>query len=101
MNRTHIAWNDGQIAGLLLMDVKGAFDHVNHRRLLTAMVAKKLDGDLIEWTEDFLTNRIVQITVDGFDGEVSQINTRIPQGSHVSPISFATYHDWSSGRRND
>jgi hypothetical protein len=71
MNRMHIAWNNGQIAGLLLMDIKGAFDHVNHRRLLTTMVAKKLDGDLIEWTEDFLTNRTVQITVDGFDGEVS------------------------------
>jgi hypothetical protein len=78
MNRTHIAWNNGQIAGLLLMDVRGAFDYVDHRRLLTTMVAKKLDGDLIEWTEDFLTNRTVQITVDGFDGEVSQINTGIP-----------------------
>jgi hypothetical protein len=53
MNRTHIAWNNGQIAGLLLMDVKGAFDRVNHRRLLTTMVAMKLDGDLIEWAEDF------------------------------------------------
>jgi ribonuclease HI len=73
------------------MDVKGAFDHVNHRRLLTTTVAKKLDGDLIEWTEDFLTNRTVQITVDGFDGEVSQINTGIPQGSRVSPILCATY----------
>jgi hypothetical protein len=55
------------------------------------MVAKKLDGDLIEWAEGFLTNRTVQITVDGFDGEVSQINTGIPQGSPVSPILFATY----------
>jgi hypothetical protein len=91
MNRTHIAWNNGQIAGLLLMDVKGACDHVNHRRLLPTMVAKKLGGDLIEWTEDFLTNRTVHITVDGFDGEVSQINTGIPQGSRGSPILFATY----------
>jgi hypothetical protein len=86
MNRTHIAWNNGQIAGPLLMDAKGAFDHVNHRRLLTTIVAKKLDGDLIEETEDFLTNRNVQIMVDRFDGEVSQINTGIPQGSPVSPI---------------
>jgi retron-type reverse transcriptase len=91
MNRTHIAWNNGQIVGLLLMDIKGAFDHVNHRRLLRTMVAKKLDGDLIEWTEDFLTNRTVQITVDGFDEEVSQINTGIPQGSPLSPILFAKY----------
>jgi hypothetical protein len=91
MNQTQIAWNNGQIAGLLLINVKGAFDHVNYRRLLTTVVAEKLDGDLIEWTEDFLTNRTVQITVDGFDTEVSQINTRILQGSPVSPILFVTY----------
>jgi retron-type reverse transcriptase len=91
MNRTHEAWKQGKVAGLLLMDVKGAFDHVDHRRLLTTMIAKKLDGDLIEWTEDFMTNRTVQITVDGFDGEVAHINTGIPQGSPVSPILFAIY----------
>jgi retron-type reverse transcriptase len=73
------------------MDVKGAFDHVNHRRLLTTMLAQKLDGDLIEWTEYFLTNRTVQITVDGYDGEVSPVNTGIPQESPVSPILFAIY----------
>jgi hypothetical protein len=47
------------------MDIKGAFDHINHRRLLTPMVAKKLDGEMIEWTEDILTDRSVQILVDG------------------------------------
>jgi hypothetical protein len=44
------------------MDVKGAFDHVDRRRLSKTMVAKKVDGDLVEWTEDFMTNRSVQIT---------------------------------------
>jgi hypothetical protein len=68
MNCTHKVSDNRQIAGLLLIDVKGAFGHVNHRRLLIIMVAKKLDRDLIEWTEDFLTNRTVQIIVDGFYG---------------------------------
>jgi hypothetical protein len=73
------------------MTVKRAFDHINQRRLLTTMVADKLDGDLIEWTEDIFTNRTVQIMVDGLDGEVSQINTGLRQRSGVSPILFATY----------
>jgi hypothetical protein len=51
MNRTYEAWKQEKIAGLLLMDVKGAFDHVDHRRLLKTMIAKKLDGGLIEWTD--------------------------------------------------
>jgi hypothetical protein len=81
----------GQIAGLLLMDVKGAFNHVDRRRLLKTMVAKNVDGDLVEWTEDFMTNRSVQITVDGYHGEAAKVDTRIPQGSPVSPILFAIY----------
>jgi hypothetical protein len=64
MNRTHMVWNNGQIPALLLMDVKDAFDNVNHWRLVTTMVAKKLDGDLIEWTERFHTKRTVHIIVD-------------------------------------
>jgi hypothetical protein len=76
---------------LFSLDVKGVFDHVNHRGLLTTMVAKKLDGDLIEWTEDSVTNLTVQITVDRFDAEASQINPGILQGSPASPILFGTY----------
>jgi hypothetical protein len=45
MNRTHNARNKGHIEGLSLMDFKGTFDHVNHRQLLTTMVATKLDGE--------------------------------------------------------
>jgi hypothetical protein len=48
MNRTQEFWKRGQVAGLLLMDVKGAFDHVDRRQLLKTMVAKKVDGDLVE-----------------------------------------------------
>jgi hypothetical protein len=73
------------------MDLKGTYNPVNHRRRLTTMVAKKLDGDLIEGIEDFLTNRNIQLTVDGFESEVLQINIGILQGSPVSPILFATY----------
>jgi hypothetical protein len=73
------------------MDAKGAFDHVNHKRLLTRMVDKTLVGYLIQWTEDFLTNRTVQISGDGFDREVSQINTGILQESPAFPILFATF----------
>jgi ribonuclease HI len=91
MNRTQECWKRGQIAGLLLMDVKGAFDHVDRRRLLKTMIAKKVDGDLVEWTEDFMTNRSVQITVDGYHGKAAKVNTGIPQGSPVSPILFAIY----------
>jgi hypothetical protein len=71
------------------MDVKGAFDHVNHRRLLITMVAKTLEGDLIEWAEDFITSRTMQVTVAGFGGGASEVNTGISQGSPVSPILFA------------
>jgi hypothetical protein len=87
MNRTHIVWNNGQIAGLLLMALKGAFDHINQQRLLTMMVAKKLDDDLIEWTQQFLTNQTMQIMEDGYDGEVSQIKAGIRNTAGITCLS--------------
>jgi hypothetical protein len=53
--------------------------YLNQWGLIRRMVAQKLDGDLIEWTEDILTNRTLQMTVDSFDGQVSEISTGIPQ----------------------
>jgi hypothetical protein len=79
------------MAGLLLIDVKTAFDYVDRRRLLKTMVAKKVDEDLLEWTEDFMTNRSVQITVDGYHGEGAKVDTGIPQESPVSVTLFAIY----------
>jgi len=47
VDRAHAAWKDDNITGLLLMDINAAFPSVARGRLIHAMKAKKIDGDLI------------------------------------------------------
>ena len=73
------------------MDVKGAFDHVSKEHLLTRMVELGIDRDLVTWTGLFLTDRKIQLVIDGHDNKEREIETGIPQGSPVSPILFLIY----------
>lgn len=57
INRVEQAWDRGNVAALLLMDVKGASDHVNRDCLLRRMKDIEVDGNLIEWVRSFMTER--------------------------------------------
>lgn len=91
MNRVEETWNQGKIAGLLLMDVKGAFDHVSRNQLLRSMRDMKIDGNLIKWVGSFMTDRRLQLVIDGHCGKEVNVECGVPQGSPVSPILFAIY----------
>ena len=84
-------WEEKKLAAALFMDVKGAFDHVSKGQLLIRMTELRVDGDLVTWTGSFLTNRKVQLVIDGHDNKEREIETGIPQGSPVSPILFLIY----------
>ena len=84
-------WSKKKLAGALFMDVKGAFDHVSKSQLLTRMIDLGIDTDLVAWTKSFLTDRKIQLVIDGHDNKERDIETGIPQGSPVSPILFLIY----------
>ena len=88
---TQEAWRRKQLMAALFMDVKGAFDHVNPRRLVIRMTELGLDGDLIRWVQSFLTDRHVQLNIDNTQCPVHSVNSGVPQGSPVSPILFLIY----------
>ena len=84
-------WEEKKLAAALFMDLKGAFDHVSKGQLLSRMIELGVDGDLVTWTGSFLTDRIVQLVIDGHNNDEKEIETGIPQGSPVSPILFLIY----------
>ena len=79
------------MAGTLLMDVKSAFNNVNKSLLGRRMETLEIEPDLIRWTHSFMSERQVQLVLDGRTGEASQVDTGIPQGSPVAPTLFVTY----------
>lgn len=84
-------WEEKKLAAALFMDLKGEFDHVSKGQLLTRMIELGVDGDLVTWTGSFLTDRKIQLVIDGHDNKERKIEIGIPQGSLVSPILFLIY----------
>ncbi len=71
-------WSKKKLAGALFMDVKGAFDHISKSQLLMHMTDLGIDTDLVEWTKSFLTDRKIQLVIDGHDNKKRDIETGIP-----------------------
>ena len=88
---TQDAWQEGQVVGALMMDVKGAFDHVKRDLLVARMKRMGIHRELREWTRSFLTNRQASLVLDGQEGTMVAEDMGVPQGSPVSPILFAIY----------
>ena len=55
------------------------------------MVDLSIDNDLISWTQSFLTDRLVELVIDGFTNPRQKVKSGIPQRSPVSPILFLIY----------
>jgi hypothetical protein len=64
-NRAHATWKEQNISGVLLMDLKAAFPSVARGRLIHAIKAKKIDGDLIQWTKSYLSETTGEMVVEG------------------------------------
>jgi len=87
----HSAWKEDNITGVLLMHIKAAFPSLARGRLIHAMKAKRIDGDHIRWTESFLSDRTVEMVIEGNVLQSHPVDAGVPQGSPVSPILFAIH----------
>jgi hypothetical protein len=65
VHRAHAVWKGGHIAGVLPMNIKAAFPSVANERLVNLMKVRQMDGDLIRWTERFLSERMVEMIIEG------------------------------------
>jgi len=91
VNRAHTAWKNGHITGVLLIDIKAAFPSVAKGRLVNLIEARQMDGDLIRWTESILSDRTVEMVIQGNAMTRHPVEGGVPQGSPVSTILFAIY----------
>lgn len=60
------------------MDVKRAFDHISRAQLTQKISDLGIDDDLIRWTLFFLTDRWVELVINGYINPKCKVETRIP-----------------------
>jgi retron-type reverse transcriptase len=87
----YTAWLHQMITSLLQLDIKGAFDTVNHIRLLDTMRRKRFPPWVVRWLRSYLDNRTVRLRFDGEESGDIPIIAGVPQGSPLSPILFILY----------
>jgi len=74
-----------------MLDLKKAFDTVNHDILIEKLRQYQLDDKCIKWFQNYLTNRTHCTSVNGVTSNETDCLCGIPQGSILGPLLFIIY----------
>jgi hypothetical protein len=81
----------GLKAGILLFDVRGFFDNVNHGRMTAILENLGYLPELVQWAAAFLQHRRVRLSFNNSVSEERDQPIGVPQGSPLSPVFSITY----------
>lgn len=77
--------------GLLLIDLKKAFDLVDHSTLIFKLRAYGCSTSTIQWFQSYLTGRSQKTIFKGTLSDTLPITVGIPQGSILGPLFFVLF----------
>ena len=77
--------------GIIFLDIKKAFDTVDHKILLKKLAYYGFGGTVLKWFQNFLSDRCMCTKLNGCVSSFLNINCGVPQGSILGPILFSIY----------
>ncbi len=79
------------LVGVVFIDLKKAFDNVDHNILCKKLEAYGVKQRDLSWSKSYLTNRKQFCRVNGVDSNIGDIEVGVPQGSCLVPLLFFIY----------
>ena len=76
---------------VIYLDFQKALDTVPHKRLINKLHGYGIQGKLLKWIQNFLSNREQKVIINGEESSPSFVTSGIPQGSGLGPILFSIY----------
>jgi ribonuclease P/MRP protein subunit RPP40 len=73
---------------MVLLDFSKAFDTVNHKLLLTKLMAMGFNDSALNWFGSYLSGRHQKVKSAGTTSEWCSIDNGVPQGSILGPLLF-------------
>ena len=72
----------------IFIDLKKAFDTVNHNILLQKLEHYGIRGTSLDWFQSYLKDRMQYVFVNNTSSETKAISCVVPQGSVLGPLLF-------------
>ena len=75
----------------IFIDLKKAFDTVNHTINLNKLEYYGIRGTSLKWFTSYLSNRTQYVSINNTSSDTKHITCGVPQGSVLGPLLFLLY----------
>ena len=82
---------DGSPVDVIYLDFQNAFDKVPHQRLILKLKSHGMGNSLINWIDQWLTDRRQRVVVDEESSSWKSVLSGVPQACVLGPILFLVY----------
>ena len=86
-----IPWIITSMDVVVFIDLKKAFDTVNHEILLQKLGHYSIHGLAFSWFKSYLIDRRQYVHINGINSETKKVICGMPQGSVLGPLPFLLY----------
>ena len=85
------SFDNKQFSCMVFCDISKAFDRVWHKGLLFKLKQNGINGTLLKWLSNYLTNRHQRVVIQSAVSNSKTIAAGVPQGSVLGPLLFLIY----------